>query len=117
MLNTQKQIQKSGRKWQKKLNLTDWDIQWTSAKPKDMKPHCFGECEYRLQHRRCRIRIVPDNKRDTTEIPAEHTVVHELLHLIFAPFTRDLVSGSIAQTTEEQQINALAVALTGHKYR
>ena|SRR6187399_301451 len=117
MHNTKAEIAKTGREWQKKLRLQDWSIEWVVAKKETWDDGTMGDVTYSLPHRRARIRIMPDNLRIKEDQAAIHTIVHELLHLNFAPFTEELSVGSIAQRLEEQQINAIAGAITGIYYK
>jgi predicted SprT family Zn-dependent metalloprotease len=104
--------------WQKKLNLVDWEIEFRVARPKDMADRTsMGKVIYRLHHKRARILLIPQRLRSKKDQPVEHTIVHELLHLVFAAFTQQYESGSPAHVLEEQAINALSCALSGFTFR
>jgi hypothetical protein len=108
----QKEVKKLGERWQKRMNLRDWEIKWRVVPSTAFgEAGILGDVEYKLQHRKCRIRILSSLDRGAkSELSLHHTIVHELLHLVFAPFSEGVCA--VAQSMEEQQINALASCIT-----
>lgn len=93
--------------WQQKLRLQDWDVSIQLVRQYEI-PGCFGDCTYAVQTKSAKIRLVVQDDVDP-EAPfpeLEHTLVHELLHLHFAPFWDDSRMVEL-----EQAINLIAGAL------
>lgn len=100
-------------KWQKALRLQDWKLAVRIARGNglDLPPDTQGRCEWTLGRKEALIRIL-----DPVDFPLdcswpqdmEVTLVHELLHLHFAPF--DDFEG-LKDTLSEQAINAISHAL------
>lgn len=92
--------------WQKVLRLQDWDVRITFARHFDI-PERLGQCSWILNKKAANIEIlIPGDFNHSSEWrqDIEKTVVHELLHLHFAPIDKD---DSTEQPTE-QAIEALA---------
>ncbi|MCY9513310.1 hypothetical protein [Paenibacillus apiarius] len=96
--------------WQKTLRLQDWIVVVGISRARDMQlDNCCGVCEWSLPKRMANIRIL-----DPTDYPAdsmepqdmELTLVHELLHLHFAP-----MSTEDNTVPEEQAIEAISRGL------
>lgn len=101
--------------WQGTLRLQDWDVEAAFRRAYDLtRVDVAGECRWVLSNKTAVIRILdpcdfdPDICRPQD---VERTLVHELLHLHFAPFT------PIGQETyeHEQAIEAIAKALVAAK--
>lgn len=100
-------------RWQGLLRLRDWqlDVRYvTDLAAPDGSP-CFGLCSRFVDAKRARILIRdPETSAalsDSHDI--EDTVVHELLHLHFAPLAEDTPAGIAA---EEQAVWAISGAFT-----
>lgn len=77
------------RKWQEILKLNDWEIIVEIARPNELsEPDREGECFVNLPKGEALIRLLdPKIPYDFTfQYDVEKVLVHELLHLSFAPF-------------------------------
>lgn len=97
--------------WQKLLRLQDWDVIPKIVRREKMTLGGQGECQWGLERKEATIRLIgpidyPDDC--SREQDQELTLVHELLHLHFAPFSADGGSKEVAQ---EQVIQCIAQAL------
>jgi len=98
--------------------LNDWDIKIFIARERDMfNPGTQGGCRWELKNKMAIIKILDPVDYDP-DIPweqdMEKTLVHELLHLHFAPFDKyeaDCMEGIVM----EQAIDAIAKALVETK--
>lgn len=97
--------------WQNRLHLHDWDIKTKIMRERDFKnTEAQAENSWVLQTKQSLIRIVdPIDYITDTEWPQdmEYSLVHELLHLHFAPFD-NFTSGSLEDKMMEQAIDVLA---------
>lgn len=85
----EEQIKKLCKEWQDRLKLNRWDIQINIYRESDFtNEESEGEISYKLSNGKAIIRIL--DPIDFPETPflqdMEKTIVHELLHLQFAPF-------------------------------
>lgn len=94
--------------WQSILRLQDWDIEISIVRQRGMGSRTsMGECEYNEQRKIAFIRILdPIDYEDLLPLDMEWTLVHELLHLHFAPIWDD-----DKESEMETTINLLAAAL------
>lgn len=102
-------------KWAEILNLRHWDIKIRWARNFEGMEDANGHCRWVLQKLAAVIRIQARVDNDP-DIPWEHdverTVVHELLHLHFAPLEEDhWKQGSMKNCELEQTINLVTDAL------
>lgn len=107
---TEEQLRARCEEWKKTLRLQDWIVSVGISRARDMKlDNSSGECEWSLPKRMVNIRILDpvDYPPDSMEPQdMELTLVHELLHLHFAPMsTEDNV------VPEEQAIEAISRGL------
>lgn len=107
------------REWQETLRLQDWDIKVKIARGNglDLPEGVQGRCEWVLAKRLAFIRILDPVDWDKTILwpqDMEATLVHELLHLHFAPFD-DFPEDSQKNTATEQAIVALSFSLVNLK--
>ena len=112
---TQKQLEKLGRWWQERLGLLDWDITFEFIRQNSI-PDAYGHNRWGYSTHKSKISI---ERRDfvidcRTFVSLEHTLVHELLHLVFSASI--IVSGGITgsnteQITIERPIDQLAKVL------
>lgn len=116
---TQEQLEALCREWQKTLRLQDWDVKVRIVRQRDMDNHnAQGEVDWTLPKKSAAISIL-----DPTDYPPnswwgqdiERTLVHELLHLHFAPFVEE--EDGLKRVAEEQAIDCLAIALVALKRR
>lgn len=112
------QLKQKCAEWQKILRLQDWDVHVSIVRDSNMKlKDVNGECEWVLQTKQAHIRILdPIDYPEDTRWPQdmEQTLVHELLHLHFAPFDTH-ADGSLEHTSMEQAIDMIAGALLSLK--
>lgn len=111
----QKTLEALLAEWQKTLRLQDWDIEIDVARRVDMhRMDVDGQCRWVLCNKSAFIRIldpIDHNPSMIAPCDPERTLVHELLHLHFAPFC-ELGSETYQH---EQAIEAIAEALVTAK--
>lgn len=98
--------------WQKVLYLQDWTVDLRIARQWEMSDSTtLAECEWFLSRRDAIIRVLTPNDLagvskyfiKDEECDYDVSLVHELLHLHFAPFHTDK-----DETAHEQAINAIS---------
>jgi len=101
--------------WQQRLNLQDWHVSIVVARTAELKPKTLGNIHWDLPKKTAIIRVLdpadyhlpfPQALEDI-----EFTVVHELIHLGFAPVVNDLQRSDANRREEEHAVNHLAEAL------
>jgi len=101
--------------WQKRLNLEDWNIAVVVARATELKPKTLGNIHWDLDKKTAIIRVLDpaDYKLPLPEMlqDMEFTVVHELIHLDFAPVLSDLQRSEANRRQEEHAVNHMAEAL------
>jgi hypothetical protein len=108
------ELQTKCEKWQKKLRLQDWIVKPKLTRGRDMRvENRQGECVWQLKSKIASIRILdavdyPDDV--IIEQDMEKTLVHELLHLHFAPLYANTEDASI-NDAQEQAIDCIAYSL------
>lgn len=108
---TQRQLDGYLRKWQPILRLADWEIKAKFAS-KDHLEEDEGECVHTLTRKAAVVRVL--RPKDFAGEPVwtydgEYLLVHELIHLHFAPFQEE-VRGTPRDVAQEQAIDAMARA-------
>lgn len=104
------ELQQACEYWQKKLRLQDWIVKASIRREKELKNReVAGECEWNLHKKMASVRILdpidyPDDLMRDHDM--EWTLVHELLHLHFAPIGRD--SDENQEILIEQAIDSIA---------
>ena len=89
MICTQEELEELCKQWTKILHLENWDIKLFICHEKDFTGHDNqGEIDYIMENGDASIKILhPDSYPNSPfEYDMEKTLVHELLHLHFAPF-------------------------------
>ncbi len=119
VLITQEEANRLLEYWQRQLRLQDWWIQVKIARGNglNLPAGVQGRCSWTLQRREAFIRILDpiDWDRDCVyPQDMEETLVHELLHLHFAPFDTFKAEGH-KDIASEQAINAIAHSLVSLK--
>lgn len=99
-------------RWQELLRLRDWRL--SVAYVPNLAAHdgspCYGLCSPFVDAKEARISIRdPQSTDGVGEFDVEETLVHELLHLHFAPLAENTASGVAA---EEQAVWAITEAIT-----
>ena len=101
--------------WQKRLNLQDWKISVLVSRTTDLKPKTLGNIHWDLSKKTAVIRVLDpaDYQLKDREMldDIEFTVVHELIHLGFAPVLADLQRSDANRHEEEHSVNNMADAL------
>ncbi|MBI4902119.1 MAG: hypothetical protein HY820_00690 [Acidobacteria bacterium] len=97
--------------WQERLGLSNWTVFVILSHPNGLRSGTLGNIRWDMDKRTAVIRVLhPSDYR--TPLPAsmkdmEFTLVHELIHLMFASLPRNEES----RTEEEHSVNNLAAAL------
>src|SRR5262245_6779419 len=108
----QAQLEAWLREWQQTLRLQDWQVKIDLRREKAMEYEgCHGLNGYTTSLKQSRIQIRhPTDDHPVADYPqdVEATIVHELLHLHFAPF---YVKKGLANTFQEQAIEVIARSL------
>ncbi len=110
---TQTELEQLCREWQEILSLRDWDVKPSIKRGRDFASSGNeAEINWELQTRTATIYILdpidyPDDTKWEQDI--ESSLVHELLHIYFAPF--NATDGTLEKVAQEQAINAISLAL------
>jgi len=91
--------------WQAVLSLRDWEIELILGVDED-EPEASGTVDYDIHERTATIHIRPRVNNQ------EVVLVHELLHIVFAPLTADTTG-----VLEEQAVESLSKAFVALKER
>lgn len=108
---TQKQLDCWLAKWKVILRLQDWEID-ASLYHRDHIEGADGKCDHEYSRKQAAVYIATRRGRPDTVKPhdPELTLVHELIHLHFAPFqAKDMQS--LAGKAQEQAIECLTTSL------
>lgn len=108
---TPKTVGKRCKLWQERLRLSDWKVVVKIVKRSEMVTQdSLAECAWNLERKRADVHLLDTRARTTDENPdMEADLVHELLHLHFAPFW-DHEDNNKA-VPQEQAIDIIAEAL------
>jgi len=102
-------------RWQKRLQLEDWNISVVVARSSELKPRTLGNIHWDTDKKTATIRVLdpadyqmalPEMLRDM-----EFTVVHELIHLELASVLSPLARNDASRREEEHAVNHMADAL------
>ena len=102
------------KEWQERLGLQSWNVKTGIYRERNFcGPERQGENEYNLATGTSLIRILDpvDYPESKFKQDMEVTLVHELLHLVFAPFEPDEDSKELEQKFMERAICQLSGAL------
>jgi hypothetical protein len=101
--------------WQKRLNLTDWNITLIVSRATDLKPKTLGNIHWDNEKKTAILRVLDpaDYKLPFNEMlqDLEFTVVHELIHLELSPVLSPLQRNDANRREEEHAVNHMADAL------
>ncbi len=114
---TENELRARCAEWQKILRLQDWDVIMTVDRGRDLMPDSLGQCDWTLPTKQAHIHILdPVDHPPDLKWPQdmEQYLVHELLHLHFAPFSR-FDHESLEHITMEQAVDLIACALVNLK--
>lgn len=110
--------------WQRLLRLQDWTVVVKRVRASEYRDGASlaGRCEFNVEKRAAIVKLTePEdyqaqaNKDFEAVQDMELTLVHELLHLYFAPLNRVIARDSLEERFEENAVHALADALVGLK--
>lgn len=103
---TQQELEELCAEWQARLRLLDWNVRLEICRYYGM-PDSLGDCDCDIPTKAAKIRLLVQDDISPHEVypDMEHTIVHELLHLHFAPFY------DAENQYMEQAINLIAGAL------
>ncbi len=113
MENFQSQLDRWLVIWQERLRLLDWDIKIKAVKAYKLGDENLGNTSWSLSKRKAVLQVLlPEHHEPSEDFPydPEKTVIHELLHVCFAPFDNhkeDTLEGK----TMEWAIEAISEAL------
>jgi hypothetical protein len=105
-------------KWKKRLRVNDWAVtaRWaTPAEVIDPARDWFAICNHETVKKSAEIIFLhPDHfteeeRKDSTHLDTEVDVVHELLHLLMAPFKTE--PGSQLEDVEENLVHFISTLL------
>ena len=101
--------------WQKRLNLEGWNVSVVMSRAAELKAKTLGNIHWDLEKKTATIRVLDpaDYKLPFKEMlqDMEFTVVHELIHLNFAPVVSDFQRSDANRREEEHAVNHMADAL------
>jgi hypothetical protein len=101
--------------WQKRLNLSDWNISLVVSRANELKPKTLGNIHWDTEKKTAIIRVLDpaDYKLPFNEMlqDLEFTVVHELIHLELSPVLSPLQRNDANRREEEHAVNHMADAL------
>lgn len=115
---TQAQLDELLADWQRRLRLRDWNVKVQLRRRHDMSlEDSCGACRWQLSKKLACVELLDPIDYDPGSFgwpqDVEWTLVHELLHLHFAPFA-EFGDGPL-NTAQEQAIDLIAGALVDAK--
>lgn len=118
MVYTEEELRTLCAEWQKVLRLQDWEATVTYARYWEFDGSYVGRNGYLLSSKTADIKLLDPldhgNPNFIEKADTEVDLVHELVHLHFAPFMSDEKNSPI-HTAQEQAIDLLAKALVSLK--
>jgi len=101
--------------WQTRLTLRDWNVSVIFARKSDLKPKTLGNIHWDNDKKTAIIRVLDPadyhmSFQDMLQ-DMEFTVVHELIHLEFAPALSQFSRSDASRRDEEHAVNHVAAAL------
>jgi len=114
IFESQEELEESLRYWQEQLRLRDWIIKARIARKWEMRENCVGQVDWQLESKMASIKILDsvDYEPDfMVPLDQEHSLVHELIHLHFAPFNHKISSDSLEHAFMELAIDILSASL------
>jgi hypothetical protein len=109
---TNEELQQLCFDWQIRLRLGDWIVKARFWEPHEIDGSLFGQCSYLIQEKTAKIKIIRPEHTHKESFPpqiVEETLVHELLHLHFAPF--EAKPKTTKMDAQELAINCISRAL------
>ncbi|WP_172369577.1 hypothetical protein [Sporosarcina jiandibaonis] len=115
VIYTEEQLNERLAYWQEKLRLQDWIIELRIARSRNMMQDASAAVDWTLSRKMASINILDhiDYPNDIVGVrDMENDLVHELLHLHFAPISDHYGNNNdIYSTFEEQAIESIAYGL------
>ena len=97
--------------WQRRLQLTDWNVVIKMSRTTDLKPKTLGNINWDTATKTATVRVLALSEYSMTYEKAlkdmEFTVVHELIHLQLSSLPRSEAS----RGAEERAVNQITQAL------
>ncbi len=97
--------------WQRRLQLTDWNVSIKMSRTSDLKPKTLGNIHWDTPTKTATVRVLALSEYtmpyDKALHDMEFTVVHELIHLQLSSLPRSDAS----RGAEERAVNQIAQAL------
>ena len=103
--DTVEEIQEACAFWQRTLGLSDWKVVVKLERLYDFPTNVQGQCTWNLERKEAVIQILNHQDWDPAcdfEQDHVHTLIHELIHLHFAPF---FCEAKPDKETEKEQAN------------
>jgi hypothetical protein len=101
--------------WQTRLTLREWNVSVIFARKSDLKPKTLGNIHWDNDKKTAIIRVLDpaDYRMPFQDMlqDMEFTVVHELIHLEFAPALSQFSRSDASRRDEEHAVNHVAAAL------
>jgi hypothetical protein len=108
---TQAQVDEWTKNWQRRLDLSEWNVTTLIVRVSDLKPDTLGNLKWNSTNKTAVVKVLNpiDYELPPAEIPTdiEYTIVHELIHLQLSVLPHD---GS-SKMTEEKVVNRISEAL------
>lgn len=109
---THSQIKKLLAKCQKRLRLSDWDIDLTIVEFDDFPLGRIAECKFSEADMEAHMRVLDPRHNHFKSVSAQNieaSIYHELLHIIITPYLGE----NVPDRLEEQIIERIAKAMVG----
>ncbi len=111
---TEEQLNERLKYWQEKLRLQDWIIEVKISRAKELMQDTCACVHWTLSKKMGSIKILdpidyPDDVMGVRDM--ENDLIHELLHLHFAPINDRLNDNDFYSMFEEQAIESIAYGL------
>jgi hypothetical protein len=109
---TELELQELCAEWQKRLGLSYWKITANFARHYEFDDDSEAKATYIMGQEKAIIKVMsPNDYNSLYPQDIEESLVHELIHILYAPLAPDGGFSGIQQTFEEQFINRTASAL------
>lgn len=115
VLLTQEELENKLEYWKEKLRLQDWDIEVSIRRKNDMQFDALAIVSWTLSKKMATIRVLDQIDYDPSCMGVrdmENDLIHELLHLHFAPINDHFSNDNdVYSTFEEQAIESITSGL------
>lgn len=115
------QVTKCLKWWQKKLFLTDWIIHWNIApfSTPPLNELYMGHTDMDYVNKCAVVTLADQNTLPQDCVMTlcdEHTLVHELLHLVYPTYSKDSYEAFALENAEHSRLEQMAKSLIMVKY-